>query len=78
MIAHQADDAVGRGGLRLDQKVNHLFGALAAVDIVAEEDEAVRLAGAVIETMPVHIGELGEAAMNVADGVGEEAGHLMS
>ena len=75
VVAHQADDAVGRGGLRLDQKIDHLFGALAAVDVVAEEDEAVRLAGAVIETMPVQIGQLGEAAVDIADRVGEGAGH---
>ena len=32
-------------------------------------------AGAMIQAIPVEIGQLGVAAMDVADGVGEQAGH---
>ena len=73
VVALEADDLFRCARLGLDQEIHHVLASFAAVHVIAEEDEAMRFAGAMIQAIPVEIGQLGVAAMDVADGVGEHA-----
>src|SRR5205807_8081368 len=75
VIALEAHDLFRRARLGLDQKIHHVLASLAAVDVVAEEEEAMRPPSAMIQATPVQIDQLGVAAMDVANGISEEAGH---
>src|SRR5437016_585106 len=81
VVAFETGDALRRVRLRLDQEIDDLAAALAAIDIIAEKNNpCVVVAGtvaAMIVAMAQQIGELGEAAMDVADRVGQVCRHAI-
>ena len=78
VIAPEADDLAGPARLRLDQQRDHLAAALAAIDIVAQEHEAGGVVAAVVDAVAQEIGELGIAAVDVADRIGQDCRHPKS
>ena len=65
----------GRAACVSISRCHHLAAALAAVDIVAEQHEAGVVFAAVIGAMAQQIGELGVAAVDVADRIGQHCRH---
>ena len=76
VVAAQADDPFRLPLLlHLHEKVDHVPASTSAVDVIADEDKAGRARLDELFAMLHQVGELGVAAVNVADRIGESARH---
>src|SRR5262249_30447019 len=77
MVAAQTDDLLGCARLGLHQQFHDIAAAAAAVDIVADEDEAEIVVPAMVSALPEEVGELGKGAVNVANRISQECHALL-
>ena len=69
MIPSEADYQVGLLGLQIDQKFDDAAAVGAAIDIITKENKLGGLIPGVLLTSFYEVQELGQAAVNVTDGV---------
>ena len=66
VVAQQADDFVGRPGLKVDQEIDHTTAVWPAIDVIAEKDESASFRAGVALTPINEDLQLAKAAMGVA------------
>ena len=75
MIASEANDQIAVLGLEIDQEFNDATTVGAAIDIITEKNKLARLLTGLPLTSFYKALQLGEAAVNVADGISPD--HLL-